>query len=86
MKIEYFSDTDTLLLEFSTKQIQDSRDLNENTLIEFDEEGKLVSLTIEHAREQADLSEFVFHPGTNHPTQYMVAEDSPEYKTKREEL
>lgn len=86
MKIEYFTDTDTLLIELSTHEITETRDLNENTLVEFDATGKLVSMTIEHAKEQANMEEFVFHPGqgTGHGI-YKVAEDAPEYKTKRNE-
>ncbi len=86
MKIEYFSDTDTLLLEFSENMVEETRDLNENTLVEFDSGGKLVSMTIEHAKEQANMEEFVFHPGqsTAHGL-YKVAEDTTEYNTKRGE-
>jgi uncharacterized protein YuzE len=85
MKIEYFSDTDTLLLEFSNKMIEETRDLNENTLVEFDAEGQLVSMTIEHARDQANLEEFIFHPVQRPDTSICkVAEDTPEYKTKKE--
>lgn len=85
MKIEYFSDTDTLLLEFSENMVEETRDLNENTLVEFDSGGKLVSMTIEHAKEQANMEEFVFHPGHSigHGI-YKVAEDTPEYKTKKD--
>ena len=89
MKIEYFTDTDTLLIELSTNEIVETRDLNENTLVEFDSAGKRVNLTIEHAKEQANMEEFVFHPNQNdqHETPvWKVAEDAPEYKTKRDAL
>lgn len=86
MKIEYFSDTDTLLLEFSENTVQESRDLNENTLVEFDSAGKLVSMTIEHAKDQANMEEFVFHPGQSiGHSNFKVAEESIGYKTKKEE-
>ena len=83
MKIEYFTDTDTLLIEFSDNAVADTRDLSENALVEFDTTGKLVSMTIEHAKEQANVEEFVFHPGriAEHNI-YKVAEEPPEYKTK----
>jgi uncharacterized protein YuzE len=83
MKIEYFTDTDTLLIEFSSCEISETRDLNETTLVEFDDQGTLVSMTIEHAKEQADLEEFIFHPRqTVQNTPCMVAEETTEYKTK----
>ncbi len=60
MKIKYFSDTDTLLINFTDKEIVDTQDLNENTLIELDKDGNLVSMTIEHARRQADIEDFSY--------------------------
>ena len=87
MKIEYFSDTDTLLLEFSNNAVEETRDLNDNTLVEFDSSGKLVSMTIEHARDQADVEEFIFHPGSSAGNRiYQVAEEATDYTTKKDEL
>jgi uncharacterized protein YuzE len=62
MTIQYFEDTDTLYLVFKNAQVQDTKDLNENTLVEFDAQGNLVSMTIEHARERVDLGSFSFQP------------------------
>ena len=42
MKIRYFSDTDTLYIEFKAGQVTDSRDLDENTLVEVDAQGQLL--------------------------------------------
>jgi uncharacterized protein YuzE len=83
MKIEYFPDTDTLLLEFSARPVADTRDLNENTLVEFDTAGRLVSMTIEHACEQANVSEFIFTPAARAGRALShVAEEGEEYKTR----
>ena len=60
MKVRYFPDTDTLLINFSDKKIAETRDLNENILIELDEDGRLVSMTIEHANQQTDVREFSY--------------------------
>lgn len=60
MKIQYFEDTDTLHLVFKEAMVDETRDLDENTLIEFDTEGNLVSMTIEHARERADVMNLSF--------------------------
>jgi uncharacterized protein YuzE len=60
MRVKYFPDTDTLLVNFSDKRIAETRDLNENTLIELDEHGHLVSMTIEHAKEQTNVTEFTY--------------------------
>jgi len=60
MRIQYFEDTDTLLLVFKETPLNETRDLDENTLVEFDSEGNLVTMTIEHARERADVANFSF--------------------------
>mgnify|MGYP001797287715 CR=1 FL=1 len=61
MKITYFEDTDTLLVYFNNNEIVETKDLNENTLIELDKNGKVVSMTIEHAKEQTEISSFTFN-------------------------
>lgn len=60
MKIKYFQDTDTLYIEFKAAVVSDSRDLDENTLLELDSEGGVCSITVEHARERADIPQFSF--------------------------
>ena len=60
MKVRYFSDTDTLLITLSDKRVVETRDLNDNILVELDDDGRLVSMTIEHATQQTDVREFSF--------------------------
>ncbi|MGH8154042.1 MAG: DUF2283 domain-containing protein [Rhodanobacteraceae bacterium] len=60
MKIKYFQDTDTLYIEFGSGQIAESRDLDENTLIEFDEQGRICALTMEHASQRTDIPGFSY--------------------------
>ncbi len=60
MKVKYFEETDTLLLSFSDRPIVETRDLNKNVLVELDDKGRVVSLTIEHAKFQTDVSEFSY--------------------------
>ena len=62
MRVQYLEDTDTLYGVFKDAEVRETRDLDENTLIEFDAQGNLVSMTIEHARERVDLSSFSFQP------------------------
>ena len=61
MKITYFKDTDTLLVNFNNNEITDTRDLNENVLIETDKNGNIVSMTIEHAQQQVEIANFSFN-------------------------
>jgi uncharacterized protein YuzE len=60
MKIKYFSETDTLYIEFRGSTITESRDLDENTLLELDAKGNVCAITMEHAKERADIPTFSF--------------------------
>ncbi len=60
MNIKYFQDTDTLYIEFRKGEIAETRDLDENTLLDVDSEGNVVALTMEHARQRADIPQFSF--------------------------
>lgn len=56
MAVRYFEDTDTLLIDFSDREIVETRDAGEDLLIELDADGKIVSLTVEHAGAHIDVS------------------------------
>jgi uncharacterized protein YuzE len=60
MKVKYFHDTDTLYIEFRVGNIAETRDLDENTQLDVDPRGNICAITIEHARERADLPHFSF--------------------------
>jgi len=60
MKIKYFQDTDTLYIEFRSVDVSESRDLDENTFLDLDSEGNICGITVEHARERADIPQFSF--------------------------
>jgi uncharacterized protein YuzE len=60
MKVKYFSDTDTALVEFSKSAVSETKEVNENIYLDLDADGNLVSMTIEHAKSQATIKEFSF--------------------------
>jgi len=60
MKIKYFQDTDTLYIEFKVAEVAETKDLDENTLIDLDGEGNICAITIEHASARADIPHFSF--------------------------
>jgi YD repeat-containing protein len=60
MRVRYFAETDTLHIELRAGQITETRDLDENTLIEYDASGNLCAITVEHASERAALPQFTF--------------------------
>ncbi len=49
MKVKYFEDTDTALVEFSTRPVRETRELSEDVYLELDEAGRVVAITLEHA-------------------------------------
>ena len=61
MKIRYFQDTDTLHIEFKpAAEVAETRDLDENTLLELDKSGHILGITVEHARQRADVPQFSY--------------------------
>ena len=60
MTIKYFQDTDTLHIEFRAAEAVETRDLDENTLLDIDKDGNICAMTIEHARDRADIPNFSF--------------------------
>lgn len=60
MKIRYFAETDTLLIEFRDSPVAETRDLDENTILDVDSQGNICSMTIEHASKRTDAPHFSY--------------------------
>jgi uncharacterized protein YuzE len=60
MKVSYFSDTDTALVVFTENDVAETKEIGENIYVDLEEQGNLVSMTIEHARTNARLQEFSY--------------------------
>ncbi len=60
MKVTYFQDTDTLYIKFRAGSVDETRDLDKNTLLDLDADGQVVALTVEHASERADMPHFSY--------------------------
>jgi len=60
MKVRYFAETDTLLIEFSDKSVVETRDLDENTILDVDAKGNILSITVEHASNRAGAPHFSY--------------------------
>ncbi len=60
MRVKYFPDTDTALMEFTDNEVAETKEINENIYVDLDHQGNLVSMTIEHARRNACLQEFSY--------------------------
>ena len=57
MKLKYFEDTDTLYIEFREQEISESKDLDENTVLDLDTEGNICAITFEHASTRTDVQQ-----------------------------
>ena len=64
MKLKYFSDTDTAHLEFTDKEVYETNEISQNIYVDLDQNGNLVSMTIEHAKANAGLWEFSYQEMT----------------------
>lgn len=60
MKIKYFQDTDTLHIEFRSAPVAETKDLDEDTLLDVDAAGDICAITVEHASKRADIPHFSF--------------------------
>ncbi len=59
MKVSYFEDTDTLYIEFRASGIAESKDLDENTILDVDANGNVCAITFEHASQRTDVSHLI---------------------------
>jgi len=64
MKIKYFEDTDTALVEFNTHEVKETREISENVYVDLDSKGNLINMTVEHARENANIQEVAYEQMT----------------------
>jgi len=60
MKVKYFADTDTLYIELRAADISDTRDLDENTVLDLDDQGRICAITLEHASQGAEIPQFSY--------------------------
>ena len=60
MKIKYFQDTDTLYIEFKVAEVAETKDLDEDTILDLDSDGNICAITVEHAKDRTDIPRFSF--------------------------
>lgn len=56
MKFHYYSETDSLYVELSDKLSADSQEVSPGVVLDFDAEGMLVGIDIDHASKVVNLS------------------------------
>lgn len=58
MKFEYYPDTDTLYIALRPGPSTDAAEAAPDVVFDYDEDGNVIGITIEHASQRADLSSF----------------------------
>ena len=56
MKLHYYPETDSLYVELNPSPSVDSRIVVEGVVADFDEDGNIVGIDIDHASDKLDLS------------------------------
>jgi len=59
MKMSYFDDTDTLYIEFKQSDVAETKDLDENTILDMDLDGQIIAITVEHASKRTDVNNLI---------------------------
>ena len=62
MKLNYYRETDSLYIDLSSRPSAESQEVSEGVVLDYDAEGNLVGIDIDHASAKLDLRELV----TNH--------------------
>jgi len=60
MNIKYFQDTHTLYIKFKPAEVAESKDLDEDTVLDLDQNGNVCGITVEHASQRADIPRFSY--------------------------
>ena len=55
VKLHYFPETDSLYIDLTEKPAVDSQEISEGLVADFDKEGRVVGLDIQHAKENVAL-------------------------------
>jgi uncharacterized protein YuzE len=55
MKLHYYAETDSLYIDLNARPSADSREVADGLVVDFDSEGNVVGIDIDHASEKLDL-------------------------------
>ncbi len=70
MKLHYYPETDSLYIDLNSRPSADSREIAEGLVVDFDREGNVVGIDIDHASKKLDLKslEAISLPPVTTPT------------------
>jgi len=55
VKLHYYPETDSLYIDLNARPGSDSREIADGLVVDFDAEGNVVGIDIEHASQKLDL-------------------------------
>lgn len=66
MKLNYYADTDSLYIDLSERASAESKEISEGVVLDYDENGKLVGIDIDNAKNKVALEKTILSklPGT----------------------
>ncbi len=56
MKINYYSETDSLYIDFSSRPSAESEEIRDGVVLDFDKNGNITGVDIQNASKKLDLS------------------------------
>ena len=59
MKVNYCPETDSLYIDLSSKPSVDSREVSDGVVLDYDAEGNLVGIDIDHASVKLEIKEII---------------------------
>ncbi len=57
MKLSYYAETDSLYIDLSSSPSVDSVEISDGVVVDYDANGKITGIDIDHASENFDLAE-----------------------------
>jgi len=59
MKLNYYPRTDSLYIDLSSKSSVDSREVSDRIVLDYDADGDLVGIDIDHASQKLEIKEII---------------------------
>jgi uncharacterized protein YuzE len=59
MKLSYYQETDSLYIDLASRAGAESREISEGVVLDYDADGNLVGIDIDHASRKLNLRELV---------------------------
>jgi uncharacterized protein YuzE len=59
MKLNYYPETDSLYIDLASRPSAESQEVSEGVVLDYDADGNLVGIDIDHASRKLNLSEVV---------------------------